>query len=253
MNVQFLHPNIDHKESIDACSHVLGKRTNQSFPSRVIVKLIQLILKCNVMSFNGLFFHQIKGTAMGTPMAVSCANIFLSEFEQRLLHDYEQRYKRKPALWLKFIGDIILVWIGDKASLKSFLKYCNEYGKSRDMLSNIKFLYSYTLSTVSFLDVKVTKLMYIGQTGDVLNCRFNRHRSDIFCYPNRCELPKHFHYRDCSFETDLSVFILEKVKGSEYLHKYKEDQWIIRLDTLYPYGLSMHISDFGLLYSSFFK
>ena len=42
------------------------------------------------MSFNGRFFHQIKGTATGTPMAVSYANIFSSEFEQRLLHDYEK-------------------------------------------------------------------------------------------------------------------------------------------------------------------
>ena len=35
-----------------------------------------------------------------------------------------------------------LVYIGDEASLKSFLKYCNEYSKSRDISSNIKFSYS---------------------------------------------------------------------------------------------------------------
>ena len=73
MDLQSLYPNIDRKEGVDASSHVLDKRTNQSFPTRVIVKLIQLILKCNVMSFNGRLFHQIKGTAMGTPMAVSYA------------------------------------------------------------------------------------------------------------------------------------------------------------------------------------
>ena len=79
----------------------------------------------------------------------------MSEFEQRLLQDYEQRYEHKPALWLRFI-DVFLVWIGDEASLKSFLKYCNEYSKSRDMSSNIKFSYSYSLSAVNFLDLKVT-------------------------------------------------------------------------------------------------
>ena len=61
---------------------------------------------------------------MGTPMAVSYANIFMSEFK-RLLHGYEQRYKPKPTLWLRFIDNIFLVWIADEASLKSFLKYCN--------------------------------------------------------------------------------------------------------------------------------
>ena len=108
------------------------------------------------MSFNGRLFHQIKATAIGTPMAVSYANIFMSEFEQHFSQNYEQRYKHKPALWLRFIDDIFLVWIGDEASLKSFLKYCNEYSKSRDMSSNIKFSYSYSLSVVSFLDLKVT-------------------------------------------------------------------------------------------------
>ena len=96
--------------------------------------------------------------------------------------------------------------------------------------------------------------MYVGQTGDALNCKFNRHRSDILFYPpNRCKLPKHFRYGDCSFETHLSVFILEKVKGSEFLRKYKKDQWIIYLDTIYPNGLNIHLSDFGSVYSPLFK
>ena len=105
MDVQSLYSIIHHKEGVDACSHVLDKRTNESFPTRVIVNLMQLTLKCNIMSVNGRFFHQIKETAMGTPMAVSYANIFMSGFEQRLLQDYEQRYKHKPALWLRFIDD----------------------------------------------------------------------------------------------------------------------------------------------------
>ena len=108
------------------------------------------------MSFNGQFFHQIKGTAIDTPMSVSYRNIFMSEFKQCLLLDYEQRYKHKPALWLIFKDDIFSVWIGDEASFKSFLKFCNEYIKSRDMSSIIKFSYSYSMSTVSFLDGKVT-------------------------------------------------------------------------------------------------
>ena len=150
MDVQSLYPNIDHKEGVDACSHVLDKRSNQLFPTRVVVKLILLILKCNVMSFNDRFFHQIKGMAMGTPMAVSYANIFMSEFEQCLVQDYEQRYKHKPVLRLRFIDDTFLVWIGNETSLKSFLKYCNECSNSRDMSSNIKFSYSYSVSCKLF-------------------------------------------------------------------------------------------------------
>ena len=75
------------------------------------------------------------------------------------------------------------------------------------------------------------KLIYIGQTGDQLNNRFNRYRSDIGCYPDSCELSKHFNGNDCDFEKDLKISTLEKVKGSEAKRQYKEDQWIIWLDT----------------------
>ena len=56
---------------------------------------------------------------------------------------------------------------------------------------------------------KKCQLMYVAQTGDPLDCRFNRHWSDILCYSNLYELPKHFLYGDCGFETDLFVSIFE--------------------------------------------
>ena len=97
------------------------------------------------------------------------------------------------------------------------------------------------------------KLIYVGQTGDQLKNCFNRHRSDIRCYPDCCELSKYFNSNDCDFERDLKTSILEKVKGSEAKRQYKEDQWIIRLDTSYSNGLNVHLSDFGCLYQLLFK
>ena len=75
--------------------------------------------------------------------------IYLSEFEQGLLHDYQQRYKHKPALWLRFIDDIFLVWIGNDASFIAFFKYCNNYTVRLKMLSNIKLLVSRILCQLS--------------------------------------------------------------------------------------------------------
>ena len=46
---------------------------------------------------------------------------------------------------------------------------------------------------------------------------------------------------------------LRKLKDLNFYKKYKEDQWIIRLDTTYPNGLNMHLSDFRLLYLPLFK
>ena len=41
-----------------------------------------MILGMNNFSFNGQHFLQTHGTAMGTRMAPSCANLFMGNFEQ---------------------------------------------------------------------------------------------------------------------------------------------------------------------------
>ena len=53
-------------------------------------RLIYLVLKCNTQRFGSRFFHQIKGTAMGTQMPVnSFANIFMSKFEEEMLDEFQ--------------------------------------------------------------------------------------------------------------------------------------------------------------------
>ena len=81
MDVSSLYPNIDHQEGIDTCETALNTRTSQSVPASVLCDLIMTILKCNTLKFGERFFQQIKGTAMGTPMAVSLATLFMGKFE----------------------------------------------------------------------------------------------------------------------------------------------------------------------------
>ena len=112
------------------------------------------MLESNTMMFNGCFFHQIKGRAMGTPMAVSYANIFMSVFESNMLLEYQNKYNCKPTSWLQFVN-IFFNWTGDKKSLKYFLNFCSNYSKNKGMQSTIKFKYFYSTSTIYFVDVTV--------------------------------------------------------------------------------------------------
>ena len=106
-----------------------------------------LVLESNTMQFCDRFFHQIKGTAMGTPMALSYANLFMGKFEKDMLTEYELQHNKKPALWLRFIDDIFMVWQGDEASLKTFLEFCNNFSNKHNMKSKIRFTYA---SSVDF-------------------------------------------------------------------------------------------------------
>ena len=154
MDVQSLYPNIHHKEGIDACKRLLDKRNNRTFPTNQLTKLIQLILESNTMMFNGRYFHQIKRTPMGNPVAVSYCNISMSVFKSNMLLEYQNKYNCIPTSWLWFI-DIFFIWKRDEKSLKHFLNFCNNYSKTKVMQSTIKFTYSYSTLTVNFLDFRV--------------------------------------------------------------------------------------------------
>ena len=69
MDVSSLCPNINHAEGISACEETLSNRKSPFAPTAVISNLLKLVLQCNTFKFGKRFFHQIKGTAMGTPVA----------------------------------------------------------------------------------------------------------------------------------------------------------------------------------------
>ena len=85
MDVASLYPKISHQEGIFACEKALEQRKVKSIPSSFITKLISFILTSNTMRFLDKYYHQIKGTAMGTPMAVNYANLFMSAFEDQMI------------------------------------------------------------------------------------------------------------------------------------------------------------------------
>ena len=76
MDVSSLYTNIPHDAIIAACRKIWEQRTVQEPPTECVVEILILVLKNNNVTFDGNHYLQINGTAMGTKMAPSCANIF---------------------------------------------------------------------------------------------------------------------------------------------------------------------------------
>ena len=89
MDVESLYPNIDHEEGAQACQHYFTTTGLSPTISGYLCKLILLVLRCNTLRFGARFFHQIKGTSVGTLVAVNFDNLFMSKFENVMLNDYE--------------------------------------------------------------------------------------------------------------------------------------------------------------------
>lgn len=70
-----------------------------------IFLLSHWVLTHNYISFNNKFWHQLKGTAMGTSFAVRYANIVIFQIERKALNTCTQ----KPLLYKRFVDDIIAI------------------------------------------------------------------------------------------------------------------------------------------------
>jgi len=75
-------------------------------PTHYLMEMIEQILTLNHFTFDGEHYLQTQGTAMGTKMAPSYANIFMTDLEERMLSSTTAR----PMVWWRFIDDIFAIW-----------------------------------------------------------------------------------------------------------------------------------------------
>ena len=104
--VSSLYTNIPHNEGIEACQRALETRPSPAPPTSYLTRMIELILKLNNFSFNEEHYLQVQGTAMGTRVAPSYANLFMAKLEEDLLAWTSAR----PHTWWRYIDDIFAIW-----------------------------------------------------------------------------------------------------------------------------------------------
>jgi hypothetical protein len=85
------------------------------------VEMLTLVLKNNSFTFDGNHYLQINGTAMGTKMAPSYANIFMGDLEEQLLLSS----LKQPLSWFRFIDDVDMKWTHGDKELDEFLEHAN--------------------------------------------------------------------------------------------------------------------------------
>eukprot|EP00105_Crassostrea_gigas_P004177 XP_011417314.1 PREDICTED: uncharacterized protein LOC105320883 [Crassostrea gigas] len=178
MDVTSLYTNIPHDEGIEACREVWDSRTIQQPSTESLLKLLEHVLKLNNFMFNGEHYIQISGTAMGTKMAPSYANIFMGRLERNLL----LRAPFKPLSWLRFIDDIEMKWVENRDCLNDFITFANSFHNS------IKFTVDISSSKNVFLNTTSTL-----EDGEI---KFSLHTkptdSHLYLKPSSCHPPHTF-------------------------------------------------------------
>ena len=151
IDVKSLYLNIPHEDGIKAvlnrlyCTQELANQ--MTIPPGTMTDLLGIVLKQNYFQFADKMYHQIQGTAMGTKMAPSYANIFMAELEEELLANYPIT----PLLWKRYIDDILCIWPGPPSELNQFMQYLNQSHPT------IKFTHESSTNSVDFLDLTIYK------------------------------------------------------------------------------------------------
>ena len=151
LDVSSLYTNIPNLEGRIAEAKFLRKhRTVSKGPeptNKSICQMLNMVLTMNNFRFDGRDYLQTAGTAMGTRVAPTYANIFMSDFEDKFVYTYP----KQPLFWARFIDDIFMVWEYGEEELQKFILHLNT------IHATIKFTSEYSQTKVNFLDVWAIK------------------------------------------------------------------------------------------------
>ena len=123
MDVKALYTNIPNHEVIEAVKETLNNQAKKPIATRVIIKLLYLILTLSNFVFNGINYSQKKGCAMDTICALGYANIFMGKFEKLHIYPYLRSFS---AFHGRFIDDVFFSLNGTESELIKFIDNLNQ-------------------------------------------------------------------------------------------------------------------------------
>ena len=149
LDVESLFTNIPLDETIEIVTNKVFEKKNQvnGLYRTDFKKLLTLSTKGTVFLFNGHYYRQKDGVAMGSPLGPALANVFLCHYETTWLDECPLSFA--PIFFARYIDDIFVLL----RSREHIVKLA-EYMSSRH--PNIRFTYEEESNNVlPFLDVNV--------------------------------------------------------------------------------------------------
>ena len=147
-DVTSLFTNIPLDETIKiAVDLIFEKNSKIKITKRELTKLFYFATSESHFLFNGQYYDQINGVAMGSPIAPVLANLFMSHFENKWIEEYNEN---QIFFYQRYVDDIFCM-MGNETAANDFLSFLNS--KHPD----IKFtMETQNNDSLPFLDVLIT-------------------------------------------------------------------------------------------------
>jgi len=71
----------------------------------IIIRLARFVMVNNYFEYDGIYYHQIRGGAMGSPLTLTIANCYMFFFER----DIVKQISNSQGLYIRYIDDIFII------------------------------------------------------------------------------------------------------------------------------------------------
>ena len=149
LDVESLFTNDPLGETIKICFDQLFKSEMTLFGlnKKEMFEMLSLTLKESIILCDNKYYSQVDGVAMGSPLELTLASIFLCYHESNWLKDCPKDFE--PIYYKRYVDDVFVLF-NKPEHLQFFLEYINKKHK------NMKFLVETEINrSLSFLDVKI--------------------------------------------------------------------------------------------------
>ena len=154
-DVDSLYTNIETDLGVRAVRAAFAKYPDHMRPGAQLLELLTLTLTRNDFEFNGNYYLQVCGCAMGRKYSPAYADLYMADWESEAF----KKCTLKPLLYLRYLDDLFGLWTHTEAQFLEFVAVLNSHHP------RIKIKHEISPLKLQFLDTEVSFTSTSSSTG----------------------------------------------------------------------------------------
>jgi hypothetical protein len=127
LDIESLFTSIPFDETLNYATEIFSRNSGQNLNKSQILKLFEFCTKNITFKFGGIFYKQMNGVAIGSPLAPALAEVFLNKIEKDFINN-----PLNPLgilFYYPFVDDIFVI-LPENVNENEFLRIFNTFHKN---------------------------------------------------------------------------------------------------------------------------